>query len=130
MVTVEVPVGVPGLCWTCEPPPPHELKPAANASTPRSKKTGRRRFFPAARPPKIAKPKIPKVALRPELKPVAGGAAVGAVVVMVSVVEPLVDTVVGLNEQAASDGSPEVQLKLTAPVKPFVAATLRVYVAD
>lgn len=132
IVTVDVPAGVPGLCITVGLLPPQETKAPHTTSTATRKNAAsqRRARFRAVRPPNKTSPKKPAVVPKPAPSPVAGGAAVGAVVVMVSVVGPLVVTVVGLNEQLVSEGRPEVQLKLTVPVKPLTAPTLMVYIAD
>ena len=135
MVTVEVPAGVPGLWVAFElpPPPPQDVIPAVRAKSATSV-NDERRCFPAAKPPTSStaaagSPKMPLVARQYALNPLAGGVAVEAAVVIVSVVEPAPVRVMGLNKQVASAGNPELQLKLTARAKPFAALTFMVYTA-
>jgi hypothetical protein len=135
IVTVDVPVGVPGICTTgggVLPPPPQEIRAVARDNTPSSIKADRRRFLlarPAASTRPTPKPKKPPPVSNPDFNPGAGGAAVGAVVVMVSIVLPVLPftaTEGGLKEQLASEGKPVVQLKLMVPPKPFTVDTLMV----
>lgn len=125
-VTVEAPAGVPGT--TGERvllPPPQEAMAATITSTPKDRdKAFHLRFLldiPIANT-SPANPTPPNTFMGRPL--VAESAAVGAVVMMVSVVLPFAVTLVGLKPQLVRDGRPLVQAKLTMPVKPFCGVTV------
>ena len=116
--------------WGVLEPPPQEIRAIDRESTPSIIKSVRRRVSFVAKPRTSSKPNIPPPVARRAPKVEAGGAAVGAVVETVKVVLPwllpLRETAVGLNEHAANVGTPEVQAKLTVPLKPFVGVKLMV----
>ena len=125
MVTVLVPVGVPGMVLACEPP-----QAAMNARTMRIAATSstlrlRLRRFVSPRKNHIESPNgaMARYNGRVERLFLAGLTSDAAVVVPVVVMVRVVDfaeapgvNVAGLNEQEANDGNPE-QEKLTTPSK-------------
>src|SRR5215472_16259539 len=95
-------------------------------------KSTRRRDLLAANPNTKASANSPPPVARRAPK-FAGGADVGAVVVIVRVVLPCAlpfsATEAGVNWQDANEGTPDVHAKFTLPVKPLLGVRLIVNVA-
>jgi len=129
-VTVEVPAGVPGPGITGRGvllPPPQEATAATIISAPKGRDKAFHKRFLLGIPIAKTNPTNPTPPNTFMARPlVAGSAAVGAVVMMVSVVFPFAVTLVGLKLQLVSDGRPLVQAKLTMPVKPFCGVMVMV----